>query len=328
MNKHWAEIKEKGSLIGLYIMLKAYKILGARITYYLMLPVIIYYYLILKAQRNASKRYLYYLTSHLKKDPPLAVKKHQKLSTFRHFLSFGESLIDKLAVWSGKIKLSQIDFPNQDLFLEQVKQKKGGLILTAHLGNIEIARALSQLATDAKINALVFNQHALKFNQMLKRINAKFDIDFISVQTIDISLAIKLKDKIDQGEFIVIAADRISVNYMSRAVAALFLGKKAYFPEGAFILAHLLEVETYFMLCLKNNRDQFKIIYEPFAKAIDLSKPNRQANLNYYVQNYSNYLMKYCCDYPYQWFNFYDFWIKLEVEKDHTREKGLKNAND
>ncbi|MCF6775309.1 acyltransferase [Thiotrichales bacterium 19X7-9] len=282
------------------ILLFSYRLLGFYLTYTLMVPVMVYYYILAKNARDASGKYLAYLTAN----------DQRRFNRFKHFLSFGEHLIDKFAVWSGKIKVDQVNFANANVFLEQLKTKKGGIILTAHLGNIEIARALSGIASGAKINALVFSQHALKFNQVLQSINTASDLNLIHLQSTDIKLAIELKEKIDQGEFIVIAADRTSISDATRSVEACFLDHKAYFPEGAFILAHLLKAPTYMMLCLKKPNRNFDIIYEKFAETVDLSRKNRAGNLKIYAQKYSDFLMKYCDKYPYQWFNFYDFWAK------------------
>ncbi|MCF6767510.1 acyltransferase [Thiotrichales bacterium 19S11-10] len=319
MSEHWSSIKEKGNVLGIKLMLYSYRFVGFHITYILMIPVMFYYYLFSKSQRKASKTYLKHMNQYLilNRSNSLLIG---RLSSFKHFLAFGEHLLDKLSVWSHQISLDKIDFPNKRLFLDQVKQKNGGVIFTAHLGNIEIARALSSLASNAKINALVFSEHAIKFNQVLKALNPSFDISLIHINQIDIPLAIQLKEKVEQGEFIVIAADRTSVMEEKRSTKALFLNHNAYFPDGAFILAHLLSVKSYFMLCVKEKRQNFKIIYEPFEEKIDLSMKYRKEHLVAYAKKYSDYLSYYCALYPYQWFNFYDFW-QQPVKRDPYESK-------
>ena len=305
-NKHWSNMKEKGNFIFLKIMLYSYKLLGRKFTYLLLYPIIVYFYCASRTARKASKQYLMRLKKHIKK---IGYKTNDfPSSSFKHFLSFGETLLDKLSVWTGDIGMDQIDFPNKSLFLNQIASGKGGIVFTAHLGNIEIARALSGLELSLKINALTFTQNAAKFNAILERINPKFRLNLIEVKNLDIALAIKLKEKIDAGEFIVVMGDRTSLTQPHRCITAKFLEHKAYFPQGSFILAGLLQCPVYFMLCLKQDRENFKIVFEEFAHSINIKKAVRYENLKHYSQKYASLLEKQCEQYPLQWFNFFNFW--------------------
>ena len=40
---------------------------------------------------------------------------------------------------------------------------------------------------------------------------------------------------------------------------------------------------------------------------VKLDRKNREASLQAYVDNYAKVLEEICLEYPYQWFNFYDF---------------------
>ena len=307
---HWSQTKEVGSLWGLKFTLLTYKLLGRKVASLLLYPIIAYFYLTHREKREVSKQYLLNLENHIAK----AGKKTEfnKNTSFKHFFSFGNMLLDRLSVWNNDISLEHIDFPNRALFLNQVANKKGGVILTAHLGNIEIARSLSRFESGIKINAIVFNEHVKKFNSLIEQINPEFKFNMIEVQTIDIKLAIELKEKADAGEFIVIMCDRTSTTQANRSVKASLLGKEAHFPEGPFILAGLLQCPVYFMLCLKQTKGNFKIIFEEFAPFIDIKKPNRSVQLQHCAQKYAQLLETYCEAYPLQWFNFFDFWKTVE----------------
>ena len=122
MNLHWSKTREKGSLLGLKILLFCYRLLGFYLTYALMVPVMVYYYALAKNARCASGKYLAYLTAN----------DRRSLSRFKHFLSFGEHLIDKFAVWSGKIKVDRVDFPNAKVFLRRVLLRLGSLCRSSH----------------------------------------------------------------------------------------------------------------------------------------------------------------------------------------------------
>lgn len=308
--KHWSQTKEMGNLWGLKFTLLCYKLLGRKVTVLLLYPIIGYFYLTQQKKREASKQYLSKLEHYLARRGKKI--NFNKNASFIHFMSFGQMLLDKLSVWNNDISLEQIEFPDKQLFLEQAAEKRGGVIFTAHLGNIEIARSLSRFEPELKINAIVFNDHARKFNSVLEQINPAVKINLIEVKKIDITLAIELKEKVSGGEFIVIVCDRVSSVGEERCVKASFLDQDAYFPQGSFILAGLMQCPTYFMLCLKHKKNHFKIVFEEFAKIINLPKTNRNIPLQQYAQHYAQLLEQYCEEYPLQWFNFFDFWKIVE----------------
>ena len=299
---HWSKMAESGTMFGLKFMLLVYKILGKRLAYLMLYPLISYYYLTRFRARRASKQYL------------AKIDNNKYKSNFKHLMTFAQSMIDKLDVWNGKISIEHINFPNRELLLKQAKQKSGGVILTAHLGNIEIARALSQKYPNIKFNALVFNSHAVNFNSLLKKLNPNFSLDLIGTQSLNASKAIELKDKVEAGEFVVIAADRTSTSKAQRYISAKFLDQDASFPEGPFILSGILKCPVYFMLCLKENKSQYHMVFDKVADQYNISRSNRQKNLEKYAQQYADILSGYCVQYPLQWFNFFNFWQKPEQE--------------
>jgi predicted LPLAT superfamily acyltransferase len=301
--QHWFQIKERGALWGLKFVLYSYRYVGRYIAYWFLYPIVGYFYLFGGKSRRASKDYLQQLATI---SPKIAA---EKLSSYDHFMSFASSALDKLSVWNNDIKLENIEFVKLESLLERLQQKKGAMILTAHLGNIEIARALSRFQPGAKVNALVFTQNARKFNQILEQVNPECKLNLIEVNTTDIQLAMELKQKIEDGELIVIVGDRTSTTNPGRLTKAEFLQRPAYFPQGPFILAGLMHCPVYFMLCIKQPKSQqFKMIFENFAESINIQRKYRQENLQHYTQLYADLLTKYCQQYPLQWFNFFDIW--------------------
>ena len=209
---HWSKLTERGSYWGLATTIFLYKILGRKLTKFIIYPIVIYFYILAKTARKASQQYLIKIKN----------KTGQCYSSLKHFISFSDSIFDKLSVWNDDIQLSQINFPNRSLFLDNMAQRKGGVIFTAHLGNIEIARALSLLNPNVKINAIVFSQHAKKFNHILQKINPSYSLNLIEATDIDLTLAMRLKDKVDAGEFIIIVGDRTSTTQPGRSTPANF----------------------------------------------------------------------------------------------------------
>lgn len=293
--EHWSKTKEKGSLLGMNIVLYTYKILGRKLAHLLLYPIMSYFYLTSPKAKNASRQYLQQLGQ-------------PELSSFKHFMNFAEAGLDKIVVWNDDVNLEQVEFVGGELFEKSANINRGGIILTAHLGNIEVARAIARFSPNAKINAVLFDKNAKKITRFLESINSASKMSIIPAESMSMLLAMQLQEKVEQGEFIVLMTDRTSVNATDRYINAKFLGKQAKFPEGPFVLAGMLQCPVYFMLCFSESNNKFKIYFEEFAATLDVNKNDRKANLERYVEQYAARLEYYCRQYPLQWFNFFDFW--------------------
>ena len=296
--KHWSHLREKGSLWGIKVVLGTYRLLGRRVAGWLLYPIIGYFYCFASHARRASQQYLARINQY----------HGQQYSSFRHFMHFGEAALDKLAVWCGAVSLQDIDFPNRQLFVNQLAAGQGGVILTAHLGNIEVARALSQLSGQARIHAVVFDQHARKFNSILARVNPEQQLSLYHVQQLDAGTAVDLQEKVNQGDFVVIAADRTSPMAPRRSVRVPFLGAEAVLPQGPFILAGLLQCPLFLMLCFKEPDKRYTLVFESLQQQLVFSKSGRYQAIQDCARQYARRLEAYCRQYPCQWFNFFDFW--------------------
>lgn len=306
---HWSQTEERRGLWGIQLILMLYRLLGRRAAQIIMFPVISYFWLTGKKQRQASKSYLEKI---LKQYSNVPLIQKTKLTSFRHFQHFGESLLDKLASWHGDIKLDDIYSPNKNEFLKLVSEKKGIILICSHLGDIEMCRALAELSHNVTINALVHKNNAVRFNQVLKQVNPASIINLIEVATLGADTAIILQQKLEAGEWVAIVADRTSINPYQRVpestiIWANFLGKSAPFPKGPFVLSSALKFPVYFCWGLKPN-GRFQIYLEHFTDELKLSRKNRQAELEQTVQYYANRLEYYCLQSPLDWFNFFDFW--------------------
>jgi predicted LPLAT superfamily acyltransferase len=322
--RHWSQTPERKGLFGIKFILKFYRIFGRKCTKLIMFPVITYFWLTGKTQRQASRAYLERIKNDYENIPYIEKK---WLTTFHHFQRFGESLLDKIASWQGDIKLDQLYFPNNQECLDIMSDKRGIILICSHLGDIEVCRALAELSYNIKINALVFTKHAMRFQQVLEEANQASTINLIQIDTLGPDTAILLKEKLDNGEWVAIVGDRTSSNPYHRISDnsicwANFLGAPAPFPKGPFVLSSALGVPVYLIWGLKPN-GRFQVYFEHFADKIQLPRQNRQDELNKIIQDYAKRLEHYCLISPLDWFNFYDFW-KFNPP---TRNNSTKDIN-
>ena len=302
MAKHWSTMQERGTLLGMRILLGFYRLVGRRVLWLMLFPVVFYFYCTGKTQRTASIAFLNQVAQH--NNQPVNAGFWQGL---KHFCKFADSAFDKIDAWLGKIPLDAIQYQNHEEFAELQKSKQGAIFIGSHLGNLEVCRALSQGRYAVTINVLVFTHHAVEFNKVLQQINADAKVNLIQVTDMSPTLAILLKQKIDDGEVIVIVGDRTSSSVAGRVNYCNFMGKPAPFSQGPFILASLLECPVYYLFCLKAH-NRYLVIFEKVADKLKFSRKTRQQDLQTTIQHFSDRLSFFASQYPYQWFNFYDFW--------------------
>lgn len=301
---HWSSLAERGSSLGLRIIFSCYRLFGRRAAQLMLYPIVGYFLITGIKARTASINYLRRVRASSGESQPEPGWRE----SFYHMLTFAQSGLDKLAAWMGGIDSSSIIFPNRAELDRLLSSGRGALLIGSHLGNIEMARALATDERRAKVNAVVYTDHAQRFNQTLSQANTtNFSTNLIQVSHLGPETAIMLKDKIDNGELLVIVGDRTPPKESGRISEANFLGKPAPFAQGPFILASLLDCPVYLLFCLREG-DNYCIHFELFAERIELPRSERQKHLQEYIQQYAQRLETQCLKTPYQWFNFYDFW--------------------
>ena len=307
---HWANVSEAGSILGIRILLTVYRLFGRSLFLLTLYPVIIYFFLFRPASRHASIQYL----SRLKKQGLLTLRGPLLWLSFRHFLSFANSILDKFIAWIGQINYADIDYENLSLMMDRMDQKQGALLIASHLGNVEVSRALTERRPQLKMTILAHTKNAEQFNRLLNEFSDSQNITIMQVSELTPASSIQLAEKIQAGEFVVVTGDRTPIESddvtSSRRVCSVdFIGAKANFPQGPFLIGSILKCPVYMIFCIKFKK-RYKIIFEPFASAITLPRRNREEKLQSYAQQYAARLEHYCAIAPLQWNNFFPFWDK------------------
>ena len=306
---HWSSLQERGGTLGMKILFSAYRTFGRRVFTILLYPVMTYFYLTSPQARRASKDFLDRVEHRLSTEG--RPSKH-RLNSFKHFIRFGDSILDKTATWAGEVSKDTVRYVDPDIYKDIIGSERGGVFIGSHLGNLEALRAFGGIVQHLTVNALVFTRHSIKFMEFLERANPRAVEHFIQVDTLGPDSIIRLKEKIDAGEWIAMVADRTSVAHEDRAIYCDFLGSPAPFPEGPFILASLLECPVYLLFCLKTE-PSYDVHLVPLANPLKLPRQTRRAELQLVVERFARELEGLCLTAPYQWFNFFDFWQKSEV---------------
>ena len=314
---HWSDMQERGSELGIRILLNTYRALGHKAFSMMLTPVMAYFFVTGRTARTAS---MDYLTRLHKVAPEIFLTKPDSKLSFRHFLSFGYALADRFAAWLGHISLDQLDIQGKERVLEKLASGQGVVFLVSHLGNIELCRALANLSSGDQplpVNVLVHTKHAPAFNRIMEEVNPDSNIRLIQVDAIGPDTSIMLSEMIDRGEIVAIAADRVPVTGRdeSTSVTARFLGQNARFPKGPFILSAILRCPVFTVFCTRQKDNRFLLDIEAFADPLLLPRKRRNEALTEYAQQYASRLEGVCQRSPLEWFNFFDFWQMSGVNK-------------
>ncbi len=308
MKRHWASKKELGTAFGMRFLFELSRRLGRWPFRVSLVPVVLYFFLTQKSKREASRQYLERLYAHmgLKRSPTLFL-------VFRHLLTTGEGILEKILAWDVKEIAPRITHHGRDTMYRRLNQGKGILLIGSHLGNMEIARHLAQNERKVKVNVLVHTEHTPTFISLMRHINPQSQMSLYQVADLSPATAMLLKDKIDAGEVVLIAGDRIPLDGKGVASAS-FLSHSAQFPIGPYVLASLLECPVFLFFCLGRGTS-YDIYYESFAEKIILNRVTRSEELQALANQYAERLSYYCTLAPLLWGNIYPFWEDSELGK-------------
>lgn len=302
--QHWSRLSERGTATGMLFLHRVHRLLGRRVFNILLYPVAAYFFLCNSVARTAS---LDFLRTHARVYPDQWQRAPGYRDVFRHFYAFGQTILDKLLAWGSPMHESEFAIADEALLAEFMSRTKGQLIIGSHLGNLEYCRGFVQRYKAKTINALVYDQHSANFVQVMQQLYPESRIHIYQVSDLDIPLILHLKTKIDAGEWLFIAGDRIPLSGEARTVPVNFLQRQAQFPIGPYMLAKVLQCEVQLMF---SYRQGDKVYFElvPFAERVELPRQDAEAAVQAYAQQYATALEAQCARAPLQWFNFYPYW--------------------
>lgn len=295
----WWKKNEKSNSFFLRLTLILTQYLPVFLLNFVIKIVVFFYYLTSKKERENIEEFRQNLANFAGEN----VLKNT--SVFGNFYQFGVAICDKFRVWKGKIGFQELDIVNLEYIkTELIGAKRGQILLTAHLGNIEICKKIAASVDGFEMVILAYDENVRKFNDIINEISGA-KIRVLLVNELDVRAMLELKTIVDSGTHIGIMGDRVPING-DKFTNISFLGKEAKFNHGPYIIAGILGVKISSLWCQKIE-GKFRIEFTKIADEIKLSR-DKASSVRPYLQNYVSELERRCVQTPEQWFNFYDFW--------------------
>jgi predicted LPLAT superfamily acyltransferase len=299
---HWAGMAERGAYWGLCIMAAVYRLTGRYGCLAVAMPIACIFHVTGPEQRRAAR--LFRQRANVARG---SGRSSAPFDGLRHVFSFARELVELFAAWMSGPGARAMDSPNQAAIDRLLAERRGILVVVSHLGNTQLSRALLQDDVRRRITVLVHTRHAENFQRILRRFRPDAAANTHQVTELSPATIIDLKERIDGGDWVVIAGDRTPVGGGGRVSSAPFLGHPAPFPHGPYMLAHLLDCPVYLLFCLRHGSG-YRLHFEPLAERLVLPRRDREAALAQWAARYATRLEAHAMDHPFQWYNFFDFW--------------------
>ncbi|MGQ0586883.1 MAG: LpxL/LpxP family acyltransferase [Gammaproteobacteria bacterium] len=297
MTRSWDQQAERGTALALRLTMWCTRLLGRTLTRLVLYPVTAYFLLFAGEARRASRNYLRRV---LGREPRLA-------DVARHFHTLAAVTLDRMFLLRRGATGFEVRIHRSPGIEEIVQRDTGCLMLLAHLGGYEALR-LGFAERKRPIRILMDLEVGRKLMQVLIALNPEMAGQLIDASDRGPGLVLKLREALEQGAFVGVMADRATAG--ERAVEAEFLGERARFAIGPWMLASVVSVPVILAFGLYRGGNRYDLHLELFSNKVTLPRATREEALRSCVQHYASRLEHYARLAPYNWFNFYDYWAQ------------------
>lgn len=303
--RHWAGIGETTWVRGIRLLCAVHDRLGRWPFRLCVWPVVLGHWLLHPLARRASLQYLRRQHAYFQRPGPVP----GRWQSLRHFFRFAETLLDKLLAVAGRYPATRVRL-QRDVMLAQLRQGRGGVIVTAHLGCLELCQALAPEASALRLIVLVHTAHAERFNRLLHELAPQGRVELLQVTQLDPAVAARLAEAVAGGAFVAIAGDRVPLQG-GRSVPVRFLGHEACFPIGPYVLAGALACPLFAMACVREGQG-YRISFELLAERVRLARGTREAELRAQAGIFVRWIEAQLRESALDWFNFFPFWDQAD----------------
>ena len=293
--QEWTVQSERGAVSLIRFIVWVALSLGRPVARLILYPICLYFLIFSKASRQASRDYLARVLG----------RKSRLADVYRHYFTFATCALDRVFFLNDQLHLFDLHVHGEEIVLDTWRRGCGCILLGAHFGSFEATRALGRRHADLRVSLVMYEENARKVQSVLNAINPKLAMDVIGLGKPDAMIAVV--DCLERGDVVGILPDR-SITGESQ-VRCPFLGAPAAFPLGPFRVAALLKRPVLLMFGVYRGGRRYDIHFETLMDPSDSASWRRAENAETAMQLYVERLEHYCRMAPFNWFNFYDFWM-------------------
>jgi len=294
MSKHWLKQKERGSPFLVHFILWVALKMGRKTARTLLYPITFYFLVAAPTQRRASRDFFSRMWG----------RRATYIDGAKHIFCFASTILDRVFLISDRSHEFNIQIHGLDVLQKMFETHKGALLLGSHLGSFDVLRAVAMLEPQLNLKVLMQVEHNAFITELLDTLNPEISKMVIPIGGLDSML--KVNESLNNGDMVAILGDRVADT--DKTVACQFMGAPAHFPAGPMLIASTCQAPVVLIFGVYRGDNRYDIYFELFSDEITIDRNNRDAGVQQWVQKYADRLEYYARKFPYNWFNFYDFW--------------------
>lgn len=210
--------------------------------------------------------------------------------SFTHLFVFATTLLDRIYLVNGRQRELTVEMNNEPAFWQALAQGRGCLLLGSHLGSFEMLSIIGSVEKKLTINVVMQMADHAGLRDLLLMPGHELPYKVIPLGHPESML--RVKECLARGEIVAVLADRI---YGGERIQSLpFLGRPARFSLSPVRLAKIIGAPVLMMFGLFHGGRRYEIVFEPLE----------ELTLPCYVEHLERQARRF----PYNWFNFYDYW--------------------
>lgn len=289
------EGKTRGGTTGYRIFILLLKKVNIRFSYALLRAVALYFWFF-----SDKSPLLYFYKNRLKYNNFAAYK-----AIYRNYVMLGECMLDKIVVMAGIKNKFTFDFDGEEYLHALAKNKKGGILIGAHIGNWEIAGHLLK-RIDTKVHVVMLDAEHQKIKNLLENTLKDKQMSIIPIKN-GFNHLYAIEEALKKGEFIALHGDRFLPD--TKTICTEFLHEDANFPSGPFYMASKFGAPVCYVSAIKTSRYHYHFkATKPEVLPYPSKLKTRNQDLKKMIEPYVKNLEQVVLEHPNQWFNFYSFW--------------------
>jgi predicted LPLAT superfamily acyltransferase len=267
--------------------------LGWAVGQALLYPITLYFLFVSRAGRQASRGLLDRVLGHPAKN----------IDVFRHFFTFSCVLLDRVFLLSNQLRHFDIKITGLDDVISTLALSRGCIMLGSHLGSFEVLRIVAR-QSPVPVKMLMYRRNTRPYSRLVEALDPMLSDSIIEIGEPEAML--RLRESVERGEIVGILADRAPQQHKTAVVP--FLGDLAPFPTGPLILAAVLGTPVVLFFGIRTGNRRYEVCFEHFADRVIFDRSRRAEDVATWTRRYAARLETYVRRYPFNWFNFYDFW--------------------